>query len=157
MKAIIQRFFILFFYAGCVIQIQADFVPASLAWSKKLNGAISGISLSRDEKVILVATSVDKEIDGRSRYPLLSRFNTRGTRLWQISLKSPVRDLDLDEKGNMIVISNYQNELIAFNAQGKKRWSVDVTCRPFVVDHSKSIFCYHDDDAQPQVAFDVFD
>lgn len=128
----------------------------SRLWSRRMNGAISGLSASANGKAILVATSPDADIPSNSGQYLLSWLNSQGRLNWQKKMKAPVKDQDLAGDGSFAVISNYAEELMAWNAKGKLLWITPGVCRPRIMNASKKILCYHDDDAEPMIAFDVF-
>src|SRR5689334_17778690 len=96
---------------------------ASLLWSKKVPGSISGMSASEGAKAILVASSPDPDIEGSSNRYLLSWYNAKGHLVWQKKMDAPVREQDVASDGSLAVISNYSAELLVWNAQGKRLWS----------------------------------
>lgn len=125
-------------------------------WSKKMRGAISGLSISATGNALVVATSPDPDIENSAKHYLLSRWDSAGRLVWEFPVQFPVRDQDLSEDGALLVVSNYENQILGFNSQGKVLWKVEGTCRPHIL-HSQRILCYHDDDAEPGIAFDIFD
>lgn len=135
--------------------------PATLLWTKKVPGAVSGLSASWGEKsstqFALVASSPDPDIVGSSERHLLTLFNSRGRIQWQKTMKAPVKEQDISSDGSMVVISNYSDELRAWDSRGNALWTVEGVCRPQIFRYSKRILCYHDDDADPKVAFEILD
>ncbi len=131
--------------------------PFPSLWSKKMPGAISGLSASGDGKAVLVATSPDLDIVGSSSNYLLTWLTGGGRVAWQKRMNAPVKDQDLARDGSWAVISNYSDEVKAWSARGKLLWSVEGVCRPRILNLSQQILCYHDDDAEPGVAFDLLD
>jgi len=126
-------------------------------WTQKVDGAISGLSFSKNGKAILVASSPDHDIEGSSDHYLLSRWDDQGRRLWQQKVKAPIKDQDLSEEGELAVVVNYEHEILALDAKGALLWQAEGTCQPHVLQKIKKILCYHDDDAEPQVAYDLYD
>lgn len=126
------------------------------AWSRQMAGAISELSLARDARSVVVATQPDVDIEGSSKQFLLNKIHASGELLWQIPVKSPIRDLDVSADGSLIVVSDYEHEIYGLNENGKRIWTAEAMCRPRIVD-SQLIVCYHDDDAEADVGFDLID
>lgn len=132
-------------------------LKSSLSWTKTLPGAISGIALSEDGKSVLVSTSPEPEILGSSNRYLLSWYSAQGNVVWTKVMDSPVKELDLAPDGSFAVISNYSDEIFSWDRHGKLLWKTQGSCRPHLLSYSKKILCYHDDDGDASVAFDVLD
>jgi hypothetical protein len=130
---------------------------SSQLWSRQMNGAISDLSISKNGKAILVATSPDSDIEGSTNSYLLSRYSSTGKLIWQFKQKSPIKEVAQSQDGSFAVISNYENQLFGINAEGKILWTNEGMCKPIISDLSKKIICYHDDDNEPKVAFDLYD
>lgn len=128
-----------------------------LLWTKRMKGAISGLSLSKNGKVILVASSPDPDIAGSAKSYLLTQLDSKGQVNWELKMSSPVKDQDISKDGALAVINTYGNEVKAIDPHGKILWTVEGFCRPQVLNTSQLILCYHDDDSESGVAFDVFD
>jgi hypothetical protein len=126
-------------------------------WTQKVDGAISGLSFSKNGKAILVASSPDHDIEGSSDHYLLSRWDDQGRRLWQQKVKAPIKDQDLSEDGELAVVVNYEHEILVLDAKGNLLWQGEGTCQPHILQRIKKILCYHDDDAEPRVAYDLYD
>jgi hypothetical protein len=120
-------------------------------------GAIVGVKLSQNGEQILVVTLPDHDIPGSLNQYLMSKLTSRGHRVWRKKLKYPLKDFAISQKGDLIVASNYEDQLIGMDAQGREIWTQQGLCRPEILEESHTILCYHDDDAEPQIAFDVFD
>ncbi|MBI2712703.1 MAG: hypothetical protein HYX41_07620, partial [Bdellovibrio sp.] len=128
----------------------------SILWSLRVPGAVS--SLSGDlAGGVLVATNPDPDIEGSSTRFLLTRISPKGKILWQKTMDDPVKEQDLSSDGKLAVISNYGDQLILFNERGKVLWSNQGTCKPYFLNFSKKILCYHDEDVDAKVAFELFD
>jgi hypothetical protein len=128
-----------------------------LLWSKTMRGAISGLSMAKNGQAILVATSPDPDIVGSASSFLLSWLDSRGKLVWRKKLASPIKDQDLSPDGKFAVVTNYSDEVMAYNEQGKQMWTQKGTCRPYVLPLTRKTLCYHDDDPESDIAFDVFD
>ncbi len=126
-------------------------------WTIKSKGAISYLAFAQKAHTLLIATSPDSDIEGSARFYFLTAYNDQGRELWSQKMQSPVKDLDLSGDGKFAVVSNYENELLAFDAQGKLLWKTEGTCKPYILSLNQKILCHHDDDAKPQIVFDVLD
>jgi hypothetical protein len=82
-------------------------------------------------------------------------LGSQGRLLWQNKMRFPVKELDLSKDGSLSVVGTFGNEILGLNAKGKTLWSVEATCKPIILNESKRVLCYHDDDAEPSVAFGV--
>ncbi len=129
----------------------------SLQWTKRMKGAISNLALSRSGKQILVATFADSDIPGSAKHALLSLWSTQGKLLWEQKANAPIKDIAISPDGQLIVLSTYLDELIGIDARGRRIWNTTGLCKPYVLQEPKRVICYHDDDAGPDVAFDVLD
>ena len=122
-----------------------------------MKGAISNLALSRSGKQILVATYADSDIPGSAKHALLSLWSTQGKLLWEQKADAPIKDIAISPDGQLIVLSTYLDDLIGMDARGRKIWNTAGLCKPYVLQEPKRVICYHDDDAGPDVAFDVLD
>jgi len=148
-------FFIVFSVASGW-DVHAGSEALQLAWSKKLRGAISDLRVSKNGKAILVATIPDVDIAGSAPKPLMTRLDEHGKQLWEVVLKSPPKDQDVSADGTLTIVSNYENQLIRLDDEGQVIWTREGMCRPRVLSAAKRILCYHDDDADPKIAFDLY-
>jgi len=124
-------------------------------WGKPMGGAIT--DLSHANAVTLVATSPDPDIAGSLGKSFLSLVDAKGRVLWRKRVKSPVKSHAISDDGSLLVVSNYEDEVIAMDRRGRTLWTASVTCRPIVLSDARKVLCYHDDDAEPRIAYDVFD
>lgn len=167
-------YFFMFFLCACAsvplrTPRSSTAVPLSSwsrLWTKKLNGFISDLSFSKNGEKILVATVPNYESDQGDREYLLSLFDSKGKQLWKMRNTGPVKAQALSDDGSWAVVGTYDDRLTAISWEGlgqkgfqgpRTLWSVNATCRPTILNLSKKVICYHDDDADPRVAFDVFD
>ncbi len=134
----------------------ASQVPVHL-WTKRMKGAISGLALSRSGKQILVATHPDGDIPGTARTSLLSLWSTQGKLLWEQRTGFPIKDFAISAGGELIVLTTYEDELIGLDSRGRRIWKTSGLCKPYVIQDPKRVLCYHDDDSEPQTAFDILD
>ncbi len=126
-------------------------------WFKKMKGAITGLSISKNGQAILIAAAPDPDIEGSTNQHFLLKLNSEGEVVWKFPVKSPTRDQDISKDGSFVVISNYESQLQGIDAKGKTLWTSEGACRPQVLSEAKKILCYYDDDAEPRIGFDVLD
>lgn len=126
-------------------------------WSKGLDGYITELNLSQEGNAVLVATLPDYDHEGGSRKNLLRYFDGSGHHRWSEVMPTQVKSQALSRDGSLVIATTHEDQVIAFNSKGKKLWTAHATCMPFVIESRKEILCYHDDDAEPLVAFDLFD
>ncbi|MFZ9595954.1 MAG: hypothetical protein ACO3A2_07740 [Bdellovibrionia bacterium] len=131
--------------------------PGLPFWVKRVGGAVSEFSVSKNGRTILVATNPDSEVEGSVSGYQLSKFDKSGHLVWQRRQSAPVKELDVSWDGSFSVVSNYQNQLMALNDQGQVLWSVEDLCKPVILNPAQKIICYHDDDNDPKVGFVVYD
>jgi outer membrane protein assembly factor BamB len=132
-------------------------LKARKLWSQELPGKLTDLSVASGTDQILVTQVLDGQGPGNTR---LSLRSSDGNVLWTLSLDSPVRSQTFSQSGEWILIGTYDDELIRIDPKtGKKIWTVEDSgmCRPHILEKSKQILCYHDDDSLPGVAFTIFD
>jgi hypothetical protein len=127
-------------------------------WKKQMPGLITDLTTSGDGKNVLVATAPNREAvpGGSGRYELIL-MRDDGKTAWRRPLNSPVKAQAISRDGSLIVISTYDDQIVGIDSKGATRWSVDGMCRPHVLEKSGKVICYHDDDAEPGIAFRVID
>jgi len=142
-----------------VIPFERDPKQASVeaAWAKKTPGIITDLNLARDAGSFLVTTRPDFDVEGAPRDYLVSLYSGEGGKLWSNAVPYQVKSQDIARDASLSVIVTYNNELTAWDAAGKKVWMAASVCRPHVLASQRKVVCFHDDDAQPETAFDVFD
>ena len=128
-------------------------------WSKKMDGRITDLNLSENGSTILVTVAPDENSAAGHR---LIAMDSGGNELWKLPLTSAVKGQTLSDDGKLAVISNYEEELFALDSQsGKLAWKTEGAgmCRPSWLGKGDTgaVLCYHDDDADPSIAFDLLD
>lgn len=126
-------------------------------WSKGLDGYITELNLAKQGNAVLVATLPDYDHEGGSRKNLLRYYDGNGRHRWSEIMPTQVKSQALSQDGSLAVATTHENQVIAYNSKGHKLWTAPGTCMPFIIESRKEILCYHDDDAEPLVAFDIFD
>lgn len=126
-------------------------------WTQQIPGLMTDLSVARDGSALLVATIPNPEaVSGpQETGRALTRFDRRGKKVWRIELKGVLKSLALTDDGKLALVSTYDGELLAIDARGKTVWRAEGACKPISL--GTRFLCYHDDDAEPEVAFDVFD
>jgi len=125
-------------------------------WSSQLEGFISDLNISADGSSILFASVPDTEAEVPGpQAPMLTLLDQLGQQKWR-STTSPVRTQTVSDDGNLLLISTHGDRLLAKDAAGKELWSVQATCRPYILP-SQKILCYHDEDAGSELAFEIMD
>ena len=124
-------------------------------WSEKLQGRITDLSVSANGGVVVVATAPDPDLE-TSEYSLRALTHS-GKQLWKTQMQSPVKAQAISADGSLLIISNYNDEILGIDQDGKQLWKSQGMCKPFFLDAAHKIICYHDDDAESRVAFDVLD
>lgn len=130
-------------------------------WTAQVGGIATDLALSRNGSAVLIATIPDPERDGSPKdYRLIRYQRTAGALSYKVQwtkiFKNKIRALDLSEDGKVSVINNYSDEIIAFSSTGKQIWKVRGSCRPKILSESRLFVCFHDDDADPDTAFTLF-
>ncbi|OFZ54692.1 MAG: hypothetical protein A2428_15935 [Bdellovibrionales bacterium RIFOXYC1_FULL_54_43] len=128
-------------------------------WSRRFDGFITDLNVSKNGRRILMATAPDRESGTGSRRYQMILLDRTGRTLRKEILKSPIRTQAISDDGKLLVLSNYENQLIGISTSGARRWSrwsTEAMCKPIPLNRSKKILCYHDEDADSDVAFEVF-
>lgn len=134
----------------------AGSAPSRL-WSRKLPGFITDLAISEGAAGIFFSTIPDFERDSGQRDFRVWRYNAKGRKLWEKKTSGQVKSLALSKDGSLGVYAEYNDELTALDARGRKLWSAHGPCRPVLLDRVKKVLCYHDDDAEPKIAYEVLD
>ncbi len=125
-----------------------------LLWKQAVPGAISDLAFANQAQMAVIAVAPDPDIPGSTGQPLLMAVNSRGKTLWRMKPKAPLRALSVSAAGDRIVAGSYFDQVLGFDIRGRQVWSLDGMCRPIILNRWKRVLCYHDDDAEPFVAFD---
>jgi outer membrane protein assembly factor BamB len=125
-------------------------------WTQQVPGLMTDLSVARDGSAILIATIPNPEggAGPQETARALTRFDRKGRKVWRIELKGVLKSMALTDDGDIALVSTYDGELLAIDARGKTIWKAEGMCKP--VPFKKRFLCYHDDDAEPGVAFDVY-
>lgn len=127
-----------------------------LLWKKRAEGAITDLALAPAANRVLVATQPDADIPGSFPKTAVSLWDFQGRRLWRVPLNMGTKGVAIAPDAAWVVASNYSDEILAWNARGAKKWESLGTCRPSILRARQELLCYHDDDAEPFLAFEGF-
>ena len=130
--------------------------PFSKLWSVKLGGYIADLNAARNGSAILVATVPDRENGTSIKKPQLLLIDSEGKKKWTREAGT-IRTQTLSQDGNLAAVSTYDDRVIAIDDKGNEMWAIDATCRPIILSKAHKIVCYHDEDVESDVAFDVLD
>jgi hypothetical protein len=131
-------------------------IQARRLWIRRLTGYISDINISSRGNAVLVGTLPDYDDEDGSRKNLLHYFDGHGRERWSKVLPTAVKSQAISAHASLAVVATHEDEVLAFSESGKKLWSAHATCSPIIINSRKEVICYHDDDAEPEIAFDVF-
>ncbi len=123
-------------------------------WEEDFPGPITDLALARKSGDLVVATIPDPDKGGKHLLTLISK---KGKQVFQLKSPYPVKALDIADDGSRVVVSNYEGKLLSYDRAGQVSWQSEGGCRPILINVSKRIVCYHDDDTKPSFAFDVYD
>ncbi len=123
-------------------------------WEEDFPGPITDLALAKKSGDVVVATIPDMDLGGKHFLTLVSKS---GKKLFQLNSPFPVKSLDISDDGSRIFVSNYDGKLISYDREGKSLWVSEGGCKPIVINATKKIVCFHDDDTRPSFAFDLYD
>jgi len=131
-----------------------DRLSSSRQFQKPFAGNLADLALARDSGHTLISSIPDSDSGGKHRLTLL---DDDGDVVFEKDLSSPLRNLGISADGSFIAIQQYEKGVTAFDGAGKKRFGIDVACKPVVLTKKQQLLCVYDDETQPKVAFDVYD
>lgn len=126
----------------------------SSLWQEEFPGPITDIALAKKSGDLVVASIPDVDAGGKHLLTLLSRD---GKKVFQFPSPFPVKSLDIADDGSRVVVNNYDGKLVSYDRAGTPVWTVEGGCRPWILNTTKKIICYHDDDTKPSYAYDAYD
>lgn len=157
--------FLILLWGGCtghrahesVLPFETSKQPSEVKelWKRQMPGLITDLNLAHETNSMLVSVIPDYD-KGRGRNRQVMLWSSKGKVLWKSRARWPVRSQSIAADGSLAVLGKYDATLQAINQSGRTVWTAKGMCRPYVLVKRKSVLCYHDDDAEPQVAFDVF-
>lgn len=133
---------------------------ATQLWSIKLSGYASELDLSDDGKSMLVSTIPNFDRPGGAKDARIHYYQVNPNskhQLWDRVMKTQVKAQAISANGSFLVAVTHDDKMLALNGRGQELWQVQAACVPTILKSRHEIICYHDDDAEPSVAFDVYD
>jgi hypothetical protein len=138
----------------------AQRLSAQKLWMKRVPGLVTDLNLSQDGSTVLVSTIPDRDsLDAgaaKNQHNLIF-YSGDGKILAKVEMPAQIKSQTLSADGSFAVIANYDDKLRAYDRTGKELWEVDASCKPFLMNPIHRILCFHDDDAEPELGFEVFD
>lgn len=127
-------------------------------WNLSLPGLPTDLVLSQNGQSLWVATVPDPEDPSKTGLHLL-RISPAGKKITSLRVKQQIKSLVLSDNGDLLVLNNYFDEMMGLSPLGKKLWEVRATCKPLLLGSGKErkIVCHHDDDAKPEISFELRD
>jgi hypothetical protein len=108
----------------------------------------------------LVATVPDRdsvEIGANRSRNFAAIFSVAGKALAQIEMPAQIKSQSISADGSLSVIATYDDVIRGYDRSGQKVWEHEGICKPIVLSQLKKILCFHDDDSDPELAFEVLD
>ena len=134
---------------------ESELSGAHRLWARSSGGIV--IELSAAGSWVLASIIPDHDGGGLARKNQILGLSDQGRILWRKDTKTPVKSQALAQDGSLGVFSTYDDRATALNSKGKILWSVEAVCRPLPILRTRSILCFHDDDAEPEIAFEILD
>lgn len=128
-------------------------------WSVKLSGYVSELNISEDGGALLAATIPNNDRPGGAKDARIHYFQVNGSKrqIWDRVMKTQVKAQAISSDGAFVTVVTHDDKMMALNSRGKELWAVDASCAPTILKTRQEIICYHDDDPEAEVAFDVYD
>jgi hypothetical protein len=135
-------------------------VKARKLWTRKSPGLLTDLNISRDGSTVLVATIPDRdavEIGANRSRNFATIFSSAGKTLAQIEMPAQIKSQTISADGSLSIIATYDDVIRGYNRAGEKVWEHEGICKPIALSSLKKILCFHDDDSDPELAFEVLD
>lgn len=133
--------------------------PAKKLWTHKVPGLLTDLNLSADGSTVLIATvpdhdSIESDANRSMYYAVF--YSVSGKMLSEIQMPAQIKSQTLAGDGSFGVIASYDDTLRAYDRKGQELWNAEGFCKPTILNRQKKILCFHDDDAQPELGFELF-
>jgi hypothetical protein len=133
-------------------------VAAKKLWTKKTPGLLTDLNIARDGSAILVATVPDRDSveagANRSRN-FAALYSKDGSLFFKLEMPAQIKSQTLADDGSLAIIATYDDTIRAYDRKGKQVWSREAICKPVALSEIHKILCFHDDDAEPDLAFEI--
>ncbi len=124
-------------------------------WSKTIRGIITDLNVTTSGRWVVFSTVPDP--DGSSeRDPFLRIYSHKGDVHASKKLPARVRTQAISESLDLILLSTYDEKLLAFDFQGKLKWEKTIHCKPTILETLSKVVCFHDDESKEKLAYEVF-
>lgn len=130
---------------------------AKSLWTKHLDGYISDVNVAKNGSGILISMLPNYDRDGGSHKNQFAYFSRAGRMLWNHEMPTALKAQALADDGGMAVGVTHDNQIVAFDRKGKNLWTQEGNCAPMFLSDGRGVLCFHDDDAAPSLAYEVFD
>src|SRR5437763_698723 len=114
-------------------ELSQEKTTAKKLWSKTFPGRISDLSISGDDNRVLVALVPDPDATQQLGMPTLVQMNDEGDILWRLALKSRIKSQALSRNGDLVVTTTYDEQVTAYNGDGKPLWNYEALCSPIIL------------------------
>lgn len=129
-------------------------------WTVKTPGLLTDLNLSGDGNTVLVATIPDRdsvEAGANHSRNFAALYAGDGKVLAEIEMPAQIKSQTLSEDGQLALVATYDDTIRAYNRNGKEIWEREAICRPIILSAVHHILCFHDDDAEPELGFEIYD
>ncbi len=137
--------------------VEVDPPAVKRIWAQRLPGFVTDLAVSSDAGAVFFATIPDFDRDNGQRDFRVNRVGRTGKTLWSKKTDGQVKAVSMSDDGKVAVYADYNDELTALGPTGRQLWKVHGPCRPLVMAPLKKVVCYHDDDAEPRLAYEILD
>lgn len=138
--------------------VRVDVPAARLIRHERLRAVVTDLAVAEKEGSIVLASRPDSDIPQSDSVARIQKFSRDGRRLWQIPTGGSVRNLAISDDGRWVVISGYDESIRVHDGRtGKLSLESSGQCRPYLISEISQLVCFHDDDADAQVAFHLVD
>ena len=142
------------------IPISSKAVAAKKIWTRKSPGLLTDLNISRDGSTILVATVPDRdsvEVGANRSRNYAAIYSGEGKLLAQIEMPAQIKSQTLSADGSLAIIATYDDTIRGYDRSGKQVWQHEGICKPYALTSVHKILCFHDDDSEPELAFEILD
>jgi len=129
-------------------------------WTVKTPGLLTDLNLSGDGNTVLVATIPDRdsvEAGANHSRNFAAIYSGEGKSLAEIEMPAQIKSQSLSEDGKLALVATYDDTIRAYDRSGKELWNREAICKPIVLSALHQILCFHDDDAEPELGFEIYD
>lgn len=152
--------------AGAAFGAPEPLKPVKELWQAKLGALVTDLDVTPDGKRILLSMRSDADaapaepsairpLPAKGAYTVL--IDGQGKELWRKRSEYPIKSQAISETGDRAIVVTYDNRFMVYDGAGKKLWQLQSNCLPRALVATKRVFCFHDDDSDPAIAFEIYD